>query len=544
MADAAVEKRVYIGGFGQAVTVDEVRNRFKPFGQVNSVDLPAAAAGFETRGFGYVSISITAAQWQRCVKVYTGAKWKGGQLRIEEAKEDYMTRLRREWAETKEVPASKSLSDKKRTSLDMEGVFAEDMALVTAKNIKRYQGWERNRLGRPVLKHSMIRPDGKRLTYDPARHGSIEKLAGLAGSGSSGELVWEYSAAEAEADFARARKLPAAVRAAKDAAEKRVVKKRKIEEPQPVFANDEGFDSDSDIDMESADILAKQLNIGLTPFEDAEEVASLVANAPQTLDAQLRAKLESGVFDSSSEDESDEPDEPQATRKVSSKAAGSKPRGAAMSAEEIALAEERRRTAAILGELLEDSPEVADTKPTDVVEFDGGSPQDGADKKSSKKRAKQAESTDSSSDGSSDGSSDESSDESGSSSGSSSKEASGGGGLFGGDFKFTQMLGLDADEPSAFMQAEGQAQHAGPVTGGVRVSGPAERNLNDNRLPAFFPDMDSPAFKRPDAAFQRQKPDEDLEAELEAVRRERTQEYKALQRATVRKNRKLFERKA
>ncbi|KAJ2421956.1 hypothetical protein GGF47_003784, partial [Coemansia sp. RSA 2524] len=122
--------------------------------------------------------------------------------------------------------------------------------------------------------------------------------------------------------------------------------------------------------------------------------------------------------------------------------------------------------------------------------------------------------------------------------GASTKEPSGG--LFSGptteNFKFTQLLGLEEDEPSEAMLMESE-DHTGPVTGGSRIVGPSERNLNANRLPMFFPDVDSPMFKRPEtAAFQRQATEDELEAGLEASRKEQTREYKALQRSAVRIN--------
>lgn len=41
---------------------------------------------------------------------YNGCAWKGGKLRLEKAKEDYLTRLKKEWEEeallSKQLPAS------------------------------------------------------------------------------------------------------------------------------------------------------------------------------------------------------------------------------------------------------------------------------------------------------------------------------------------------------------------------------------------------------------------------------------------------------
>ncbi|KAJ1908751.1 hypothetical protein LPJ71_003800, partial [Coemansia sp. S17] len=80
MSEETLEMRVYIGGLTQTVTDADVCGRFKPFGEVRSVELPLTATGEGCRGFGYVNMKITAAQWRRCVSLYTGAKWKGGKL--------------------------------------------------------------------------------------------------------------------------------------------------------------------------------------------------------------------------------------------------------------------------------------------------------------------------------------------------------------------------------------------------------------------------------------------------------------------------------
>ncbi|KAJ1814461.1 hypothetical protein LPJ56_004848, partial [Coemansia sp. RSA 2599] len=169
-AETVQEKRVYIGGFKQPVTENDIRCRFTPFGQVSCVDLPAAADASGCRGFGYVSIRITPSQWQRCTSVYGGTKWKGGMLRIEEAKESYLVRLereRKEMAEAAEQPNQEPAQKKRKPSSSpdiYEGKMAEDMDLVTAKNIDRYSGWSKGRYNRPVLKYKIIKPNGKSFT--------------------------------------------------------------------------------------------------------------------------------------------------------------------------------------------------------------------------------------------------------------------------------------------------------------------------------------------------------------------------------------------
>jgi len=49
---------------------------------------------------------------------YNGCKWKGGVLRVEKAKENYMDRLRREWAETEAEAAVKAKIAEKAAAND------------------------------------------------------------------------------------------------------------------------------------------------------------------------------------------------------------------------------------------------------------------------------------------------------------------------------------------------------------------------------------------------------------------------------------------
>ncbi|KAJ2617481.1 hypothetical protein H4S08_000323 [Coemansia sp. RSA 1365] len=566
MEEVAVEKRVYIGGFAQAVTADEVRDRFKPFGQVQTVDIPASVAGAATRRFGFVSINIKPSQWLRCVKVYTGAKWKGGDLRVEEAKEDYTTRLRREREET-EDSADLLAPNKKARSTKTDGVHADDMAMVTTKNIARYSGWTKNRYGRPVLKYSQIKPNGKSFTYDPATHkNSYQRLSGVASTKSLGELQWEYDAELSKADFGLAKKLSSAMVTQMNKARRNLdqiensisVPFAEVDLSDSESEHDGEFDSDSEndiLDMMAAGKFTETGSIpAFTPFEDGKEVASLFASVSANIDPEHQAKLANHVFDSSSEDKDEVSG--QIRRSASDKALtfkGSKQKANyAMTAEEIELAEERKRTAAILNQIDSESEDDSSQDDSDADSSDSSDEDDSSD-----------ESSGSDSNSSSRDDEDKSNSDGNSSSnamdvdenppnksdglfGSSEEQSkSGSGGLFSspqaGSFMFTQMLGLEADEASAMMQTTENEEFTGPVTGGSQTIGSARRNLNANRLPLFFPDLDAPNFRKPEAVFQRQKTEEELEQELADIRTERVKEYKAQQRSTQRRARKLQE---
>ncbi|KAJ2907646.1 hypothetical protein GGI21_003679, partial [Coemansia aciculifera] len=329
MSEEAIEMRVYIGGLTSAVTDVDVSGRFKPFGDVHSVELPPTATGEGCRGFGYVNMKITAAQWRRCVSLYTGAKWKGGKLRIEEAKEDYTSRLEREYAEAMEPPAviidddERMAMRKKKmyASATCDGLEVEDMALVTDKNIGRYPGWTKGRYGRPVLKYSVVRPSGKALNYDPAKYkSSFERLVPSEDVQAKGhaDLQWEYDQEAAARDFEIARQLPqsamSAIEKMRDQSAKRqrledeaarVQKKLRVqngvEEPVAIVQVSGSGVVEFDVEAADSDVDAA---LELAPFEDPEDIALLAASRNAVAAPELQAKLASGAFDSDSESES------------------------------------------------------------------------------------------------------------------------------------------------------------------------------------------------------------------------------------------------
>ncbi|KAJ2873443.1 hypothetical protein GGH93_003209 [Coemansia aciculifera] len=641
MSEEALEMRVYIGGLTQAVTDADVCGRFKPFGEVRSVELPLTATGEGCRGFGYVNMKITAAQWRRCVSLYTGAKWKGGKLRIEEAKEDYTARLQREWAEVMEPPTiiadkDERLAMRKKkmyASATSDGLEVEDMTLVTEKNISRYPGWIKGRYGRPVLKYSVIRPSGKALNYDPAKHKSaFERLAPVDGVEAKGsaDLQWEYDSDAAAGDFEAARQMPqsalSVIEKMRDQGAKRqrledeaqrVQKKLRVQsgaeeaETRPTarapVSSVGSIGGVVEFEMDNVDDSTIDAALELAPFEDAEDIALLASSRNAVAVPELQAKLASGAFDSDSESDSDRPAR-SAARSGSTAAASLDEHLSGFDEEAAALAKERERMSAIVLQLLAQEPSSFEADYTNSAPVDGSEKQKTSQKsrdfkppgnkgKGSGKADSSSSSDDSGSDSSSsesnggsddgsdqgsdkgagekasDGSSDsesDSDDESESDSESESDDSDAmdvddsnkpaltslfggdqqqqtgtGGGLFGGPsggFKFTEALGLEADEPSAMIRDDDEEGSA-PVTGGSRLAGPAERNLNANRLPAFFPDVDSPMFRRPEPAFQRQKTEEELEADLERTSKEMTKEYKAQLRSTVRKVQKLSDKR-
>ncbi|KAJ1859344.1 hypothetical protein H4R99_003927 [Coemansia sp. RSA 1722] len=673
-AETILEKRVYIGGFKQPVTELDIRGRFTPFGQVESVDLPATTENNKCRGFGYVSIKITAGQWQRCTSIYGGTKWKGGMLRIEEAKEHYTLRLERERKEAKEtgLQQTEPVIEKKRKSTEdvYQGTMAEDLNLVTSKNVDRYRGWTKGRYNRPVFKYKVAKPNGKMFTFDPVQYrNNFEKLFGSVRPKHWKDLQWEYDETQVAGDFELARQLPEGVMQRNEMVSKRMAKRMRMEEEarreeeriknermmaemEQRAVNMDVVESDietvakpavsvvpvadtrmimaaDDSDLEGMDA-DENVVVDMDSFEGAEELAALATSAPAKSNPDLLAKLASGVFDSDDEDEL-------SNGALRTEVPAAKPlrAEAPLSAEEAVLAKERERMAGILGKMLgdvgESSVETGASKQAvsldseeENEEEESGSLQDASEKKSggrksatSMKDSDSSSSSSSDSDSSSDSGKDDSDRDDSSSSGSGSSSSSGGSddddgnngkksdgsdsdssdsdssdsdsdssdsdsdsdsekfedaqsnmmevdgeagaettsGLFGGSnggalfgaastgFRFTDALGLEADEPSALGQAT-EHEHEAPVTGGVRMAGePLERNLNANRLPPFFGDVDAVTFKRPEPAFQRQKTEEELQRDLGMSRSQMIRDFKSQHQATVRQARKMQEKR-
>jgi len=103
--------RLHIGGLPTDITDEELPRRFQPFGEVLSSEVVRNSDDGQSRGFGYVTLRAFEAEVQRCVKAYTGTRWRGQKLAVGVANESYMDRLQREWAEQLEVDEAAAVYD-------------------------------------------------------------------------------------------------------------------------------------------------------------------------------------------------------------------------------------------------------------------------------------------------------------------------------------------------------------------------------------------------------------------------------------------------
>ncbi|KAF0925094.1 hypothetical protein E2562_015384 [Oryza meyeriana var. granulata] len=109
--------RIFVGGISEGVAADELEAMFASVGRVAGVEFVRTNG----RSFAYVDFHCPSDKaLTKLFSTYNGCKWKGGKLRLEKAKEHYLTRLKREWeqeaeaaAASQEMPASGDVESKK-----------------------------------------------------------------------------------------------------------------------------------------------------------------------------------------------------------------------------------------------------------------------------------------------------------------------------------------------------------------------------------------------------------------------------------------------
>ncbi|KAF5725799.1 hypothetical protein HS088_TW23G00528 [Tripterygium wilfordii] len=97
--------RIFVGGLGESVTSDDLRKVFASYGGIEALDIIRTKG----RSFAYLDFSPSSDKsLPKLFSTYNGCVWKGARLRLEKAKEDYLTSLKREWAEDVQVEVDKS----------------------------------------------------------------------------------------------------------------------------------------------------------------------------------------------------------------------------------------------------------------------------------------------------------------------------------------------------------------------------------------------------------------------------------------------------
>jgi len=91
-------KRLFIGGLHSDIKEADLRDRFKTFGSVSSVEIVRRTddEGCPVKTFAYLDITQTERDFKSCVSLLSKSKWKGCSLKVQAAKESFLTRLNRE----------------------------------------------------------------------------------------------------------------------------------------------------------------------------------------------------------------------------------------------------------------------------------------------------------------------------------------------------------------------------------------------------------------------------------------------------------------
>ncbi|PUZ74002.1 hypothetical protein GQ55_1G031200 [Panicum hallii var. hallii] len=86
--------RIFVGGLAESVGAADLEAVFASAGRVAGVEFVRTNG----RSFAYVDFHCPSDKaLAKLFSTYNGCKWKGGKLRLEKAKEHYLTRLKREW---------------------------------------------------------------------------------------------------------------------------------------------------------------------------------------------------------------------------------------------------------------------------------------------------------------------------------------------------------------------------------------------------------------------------------------------------------------
>lgn len=92
--------RVFIGGLSASVTAADLEKTFASLGRVDDVEFVRT----DGRSFAYMDFEPNSDKaLAKLFSTYNGCTWKGGKLRLEKAREHYLARLKREWAEDEKL---------------------------------------------------------------------------------------------------------------------------------------------------------------------------------------------------------------------------------------------------------------------------------------------------------------------------------------------------------------------------------------------------------------------------------------------------------
>ncbi|XP_072953654.1 protein REPRESSOR OF SILENCING 3 isoform X1 [Typha angustifolia] len=118
--------RIFIGGLSGSVTENDMEKTFSSLGRVCNVEFIRSNG----RSFAFMDFEPKSEKSvAKLFAAYNGCTWKGGKLRLEKAKEHYLTRLKQEWAEDAIVSVPDKIDVGKNEDLKQDKLNLENTKL-------------------------------------------------------------------------------------------------------------------------------------------------------------------------------------------------------------------------------------------------------------------------------------------------------------------------------------------------------------------------------------------------------------------------------
>ncbi|KAG8988178.1 hypothetical protein FRB90_002926 [Tulasnella sp. 427] len=154
------DKRLIISGLTPAISVQDIKSRFAPFGTVKAVDGVGLLDGNgDPRKFAFVTVETNEQELVKCMNRLNGTKWKGAKLRIGEAKPDFNAiAAANDTDQIKSVKASLKRKEKRAKSKGTSRRHVVDMSLTTPENVDHRKHWKQTPEGH-IVRSLRMRPD-------------------------------------------------------------------------------------------------------------------------------------------------------------------------------------------------------------------------------------------------------------------------------------------------------------------------------------------------------------------------------------------------
>ncbi|XP_032233354.1 nucleolar protein 8 isoform X2 [Nematostella vectensis] len=164
-----VKTRLFIGGLYHEIKERDISERLKNFGSVSSVEIHRkdGLPGFPGKTFAYVDISAPEASIRKCISVLTNTNWKGSQIKVQQAKESFLSRLEKE----RKAATSSKTTSKSLTSPALSEELVEPIKhAVPGSQVPGKKDWVVGKFGRalPILRMRQ-RGSAKIARFDPSK---------------------------------------------------------------------------------------------------------------------------------------------------------------------------------------------------------------------------------------------------------------------------------------------------------------------------------------------------------------------------------------